>query len=520
MKTSSLLKIVSSMRMQFTLPILALTLMLFGCSGSTLNTGTAAGDTLSDSSQPDWMAHDPLFSSAQARKHQMLNRAVVEQTLVTWGTPGHTAEPVPVGAVGPARYISQLGGITQNTKIFDVSRQAIDDGLNVILVIGDGMGNFQMSLPVLMNVALGKDEETSFERIMREGVSGFSLTHSYDQVVTMSCTSATSLAAGVKTHSQIIGIDAEGHPVESIAHLAAARGFRTGVVTDTRLTHATPAAFYAHVVDRFRENEIAEQLAAVDHLDVILGGGAVHLIPSGTSLKDFSAFAALPDELNAESLREDDTDLLARILENGYALSVNRNQLMSLPQDATKVFGVFNGSHIRYAIDREREDMGEPSLVDMTRKGLQLLTNHGGSYFLMIEAGRIDHAAHNSDFGTVVRAVYEMEQALEAAYEYYRRAPDQTLLIFTADHETGGMGLTYRGLDDGPRRETLASGLEWATGYDTVSFPNFTRHLQQSMSFEDLFRQADSAEEFYRLYSENFPFALPREKAEPIWSNE
>lgn len=519
MNASNLRTTGSPMRMWTTLSTLVLTFLVLGCSGQTLGPGAATGDAISDAGELDWMARDPLFSSLQARKHQMLNRAVVEQTLVTWGTPGHTAEPVPVGAVGPARYISQLRGITQNTKIFEVSRQAVDDGVNVILVIGDGMGNFQMSLPVLMNIAQGKDEETTFQRIMREGAGGFSLTHSFGQVVTMSGTAATSLSAGVKTYSQLIGIDSEGHPVESIADMASARGYRTGIITDTRLTHATPAAFYAHIVDRFRENEIAEQLSAVEHFNVVLGGGAAHLIPSGTSLKDFPSFAPLPDELNAASLREDEQDLLARILDDGYTLAVNREQLIALPADASKVFGLFNGSHIRYAIDRKRLDLGEPSLVDMTRKGLQLLSDQGDPYFLMIEAGRIDHAAHDNDFGTVIRAAYEMEQALGVAYEAYSKAPEQTLLIFTADHETGGLGLTYRGMDP-PRQKTLASGLEWATSYDAVAFSNFTRHLEQTMSFADLFGQAGSAEEFYRLYSENFPFAMPREKAEQIWEME
>ena len=244
--------------------------------------------------------NDVFWSANNKHAHMLLNRAMSNESHIAWSTGNHTASPVPCGAIGPEKYTKQLNGIIDNTEIGKIARQAIEDGVNVIMVMGDGMGFNHMSLPIYMRITEQSKEKTYFEKIMDEGSCGIVLTNPLNGIVTGSATAATSLATGYKNTLDIVSIDTNGYPLETNMELAEKLNYVTGLVTDAGITDGTPAAFYAHSYNRNLENQIAEQLSA-KNIEVIFGGGAKLFIPNGTLLKDFDYYKNSPGINEAKS---------------------------------------------------------------------------------------------------------------------------------------------------------------------------------------------------------------------------
>ena len=154
-----------------------------------------------------------------------------------------------------------LKSVNPNTRVAEVMKEALSDKVNVILVIGDGMGPGHFSLPVYMRLAKGDTLPTMFEKIMHEGDCGYLLTNPAGGLVTGSAAAGTALATGTKTRMDMVGVDTLGNPVKSALDVAVSLGMKTALVTDAAITDATPAAFYAHVIQRNLQPEIARQLA-------------------------------------------------------------------------------------------------------------------------------------------------------------------------------------------------------------------------------------------------------------------
>ncbi|MBP1723714.1 MAG: alkaline phosphatase, partial [Deltaproteobacteria bacterium] len=168
---------------------------------------------------------------------------------------------------------------------------------NVILLIGDGMGPESVGLAVYYNRFMnGMDKRLNMERLMAAGNTGYCLTYQYGTVVTDSASAATALASGVKTRDAIIGKDHDGRSMKNLVDIARQLGKSAGVVSNTRLTHATPAAFYASVVHRDMENDIAAQFVERGDLTVAFAGGARHFIPEGTKVEDHPALKGIAKE--------------------------------------------------------------------------------------------------------------------------------------------------------------------------------------------------------------------------------
>jgi alkaline phosphatase len=200
---------------------------------------------------------------------------------------------------------------------------------NVILMIGDGMGPGQINLlyHFLKNTKHPdfKDTRFAFERMSQKNPVAISVTNPHDNIVTDSACSATQLATGRSSRSGMIGLDYNGNPVETILEKAQKRKMLTGLVSDTRLTHATPASFAAHVTSRNLENEIASQMLEVGP-DVLLSGGARHFTPQGTKLK-------LTGSFKVKSKRTDKRNLLLEAHKKGYQVIHNKNQLQNINKD-------------------------------------------------------------------------------------------------------------------------------------------------------------------------------------------
>jgi alkaline phosphatase len=290
---------------------------------------------------------------------------------------------------------------------------------NVVIMIGDGMGVAHLSLTRITEP--GGRERLNIDSMP---IGGFARTYSQDSLITDSAAAATALATGCKTKNGMISTTAEGASIPTILELMQKRGMLTGLVTTTTITHATPAGFGAHVSSRGDESDIAPQYIA-KKIDVLLGGGRSFFIPQGESL----------------SRRKDSLNLISEAKSAGYNVAETKDQLMQV--NGGRVLGLFQMGHLTM-------DAPEPSLADMTGKALEVLSKGGKGFFLMVEGGQIDFAAHANNADGVVKQVVGFDDAVGRALRFARLHGD-TLVIVTADHETGGLSLCYPEKNSGKR---------------------------------------------------------------------
>ncbi|NWF95795.1 MAG: alkaline phosphatase [Candidatus Thorarchaeota archaeon] len=281
---------------------------------------------------------------------------------------------------------------------------------SIILMIGDGMGHQHVELGALVERGVLGDltmETIGFETAVN--------TSSANSLITDSAAAATAMATGRKTNNGILSMTPQGTPLETIVELAQQLNKSTGVVSTCEVTHATPAAFLSHVMSRSNTSEIARQIVEVSNVDTIMGGG----------LSQFTAAQ------------------LDMMTSKGYTVVYNRTQLLSV--SSGRVLGLFASSHMAYEADRDYDV--EPSLAEMTDKALTLLSSDPDGFFLMVEGGKIDLAAHSNDRVNVALDVIAFDYAVLVASRFVQQHPG-TMLIVTADHETGGLSITGDTLND------------------------------------------------------------------------
>jgi alkaline phosphatase len=294
----------------------------------------------------------------------------------------------------------------------------------IILFIGDGMGEAHRTAArwwaVGQNGALAMD-------VMPFG--SWTRTASADAAITDSAASATAIATGVKTNNGIVGQDPDGNRLSTILERAQAYGLAVGLITTTPLADATPAAFAAHVLHRSMLDEIARQMLETG-VDVLLGGGEKQFLPVGAS------------GCHGAGERTDGRDLTAEAVAAGYAYVCDAVELDAVaPVSTTHLLGLFETG----AMSRPYS----PSLAAMTQKAITILSQDPDGFFLMVEGGRIDWAAHANDAAHVISDTIGMDEAVAVAQAYAATAGN-TLVLVTADHETGGMSvsLTFSGTPD------------------------------------------------------------------------
>lgn len=282
---------------------------------------------------------------------------------------------------------------------------------SLLLFIGDGMGLAQIN--AARHAAHGASGRLHMETLP---VLGLVRTHALDTIVTDSAASATAMSAGIKTRNGRIGQDAAGNTVTGIMELARDAGYASGVVATSSVTHATPAAFATHVRERDMEEEIARQLVLAG-LDVILGGGRGFFLP----------------QASRGSERDDNLDLLAQARALGYALPRNAAALGRAAGGTRPLLGLFALEALEGASD-------EPSLAAMTRAALRRVGGHPGGFVLMIEGSQIDWGGHSRDPDMVIEHLLAFDEAVAVGREFAGRH-GCTLMLVTADHETGGMAV-------------------------------------------------------------------------------
>lgn len=253
-------------------------------------------------------------------------------------------------------------------------------------------------------------------------VASMATTFSATNSVTDSSAAGTALSTGAKTYNGAIGMDDNKNVLETVAEKAKKAGKRVGVTTSVSVDHATPAAFYAHQPNRNMYYEIALDLPKAN-FDFYAGGG--FLKPTTTA-----------DKKQAPSI-------FPIFEEAGYTVARGLDEYKAKAADAKKMVLIqkegAEPSCLPYAIDRKNDDL---TLAQITESAISFLTKgNNKGFFLMVEGGKIDWACHGNDPATAFEEVVDMDNAIKVAYEFYKKHPKETLIVVTADHETGGLGL-------------------------------------------------------------------------------
>lgn len=293
----------------------------------------------------------------------------------------------------------------------------------IFFFIGDGMGVSHITLAKLYADSVLHDSTAmSFTNFP---VSSFSTTYAHNRYITCSAAAGTALSTGAKTSINTIGLTYDRtDTLYSIAKKFKESGRKVAILTSVSIDHATPAAFYAHVRSRNNYYDIAKQLLKSNY-DFFASGG--FLEPYGSK-----------SDSNAVSVYEMGKG-------NGYHFTSSLTAVDSFVAVGAKaiVYSAPNpasSSTLQYEIDRSDSDI---SLADITRKAIEVVDNPNG-FFIMVEGGKIDWAAHDNDAATVIHDVLAFARAIDVAIEFYQKHPNETLIIVTADHETGGLSIGNR----------------------------------------------------------------------------
>jgi alkaline phosphatase len=280
---------------------------------------------------------------------------------------------------------------------------------NVVLFIGDGMGLAQLSASLMDQQGVN-----GWYTIECMPVTSLVRTNSADDIITDSAAGATAFATGHKTNNRMLSVSPDSARLKTIVEAAREKGMATGLITmGDDLTGATPAAFATHVSNRKRNEEIAAQYA-LSGVDILIGQGE----------KDF-----LPD--TSGGVRKDKRDIVEEMREKGYTVVRSMAELDTAK--GRKILGFLSLAN-----------NSDDKIVGATGKALEMLSRNKKGFFLMVECPLPDHGGHSHDSSAVVDGIRQLDRAVKAALDFARN-DKHTLVLVTADHETGGLALTSTG---------------------------------------------------------------------------
>ena len=287
---------------------------------------------------------------------------------------------------------------------------------NIILLIGDGTGLNQITLSRM--AISGVNSRLYIDQLP---YSGISLAHSADNIITDSAAAATAWATGTKTKNKFISVTPNEKVLTSLTEAIFKKGYLSGIVATSSITHATPAAFYAHVNNRYKEKKIASQLQN-SNINIAFGGGL-----------NFFDLSATDDQIK-------------------YIYDLD--EFKNINTSSKRIIGLFDNDGIRRSPDR-------PSQQLMTKKALDILakrTVECSGFFLMTEGSQIDWASHDNDASRMITEFRDFDLSIKSAVEFINTR-DDTLLIVTADHETGGLQIL--------KEDNDLVHIQWGTGSHT-----------------------------------------------------
>ena len=347
---------------------------------------------------------------------------LVGAVIGSWGTYSYAQDlimknlPIGTATLDQKDFYIETASNTYSLKPKQLSKSS-KKAKNVILLIGDGMSISQISAYRLLNG--GPNSRISVDKFP---YSGIVLTHSEDAIVTDSASSATAYSTGYKTNNTYLGLDSEKNNLENLTETLDQYGFVSSLLATSEITHATPAAFVAHVDLRWKTDEISSQMVD-SNVATFLGGGR-HFF--------------LPKEMGGK--REDGKNLLEEI-NASHTLLTSREEMFNFDQNKSgRVFGLFADEHIRN-IEIPSHSL-EPSLSEMlefaVNRSDHFIDNGCKGFFIMAEGSQVDWAGHVNNLEYLRREMHDLDSAVESALKYAMERKD-TLVVVTSDHETGGL---------------------------------------------------------------------------------
>jgi alkaline phosphatase len=271
---------------------------------------------------------------------------------------------------------------------------------NIILLIGDGMG--------LAQIYGGYTANHASLNLFSMPVVGLSITRSADAYITDSAAGATAMACGIKTRNRAIAVDTTGQPAEPITNILNRNKFKTAVISCGNITDATPAAFYGHVTDRSANEKIALDFLT-SPVDILIGAGEKYF-----------------------NQRQDHQDIFGKLKQNGYTVHRDIASMTTA--------GSFRQVIINDAFGKSIKDGRGDFLSASLQNSLSVLAKSKSNFFIMAEGAQIDHGGHANDVSFIIREMLDFDNAVGTAMRYVDEHPE-TLLVVTADHETGGLSL-------------------------------------------------------------------------------
>ncbi len=318
----------------------------------------------------------------------------------------------------------------------------------IFYFIGDGMAAPQVAMTqAYLRYTKNPNDGIGMEKLhfTEFPMTGLATTYAENRLITGSAAAGTALATGHKTTINTIAMNGDHTAnLTSMAEMARDKGMKVGIVTSVSIDHATPAVFYAHEANRRDYYNIAAQMPA-SNFDYFGGGYAL-----GDTLKD----------------------LQDKMTEAGYKIATTLEDMRSL-KNGEKVWAynhtVDSEAALYFEIDRPEDHI---SLPEFTQKGIELLDNENG-FFMMVEGGKIDWACHANDAVAAANDVLAFDRSISKAIEFYKKHPDETLIVVTADHETGGLTLGYALTDYESAFEILK--------YQKISFEKLTEIVNKKL---------------------------------------
>ena len=323
---------------------------------------------------------------------------------------------------------------------------------NIILMIGDGMGTSQIFAGLTANH--GSLFLENFKSV------GFSRTQSASDYITDSAAGGTALSSGYKTYNHAIGVDTDTIPQPTILEKAEAKGLATGLVSTSAITHATPASFIAHQSSRNSYEAIAADFLKTD-INVFIGGGYKHFTE-----------------------RKDSLNLVEELESKGYTILQDMDEIVNFKSG--KLAGLTASEHNGRA--PERNDM----LPKATKKAISLLNQDKDGFFLMVEGSQIDWGGHQNNTIYIVQEMLDFDKSIGQALEFAAK-DGETLIIVTADHETGGFSINGGDINSGMVKGEFTTG-----GHTAVMVPVFA-YGPGSQNFTGIMQNTEIAKRMMKL---------------------
>ncbi|SHK00418.1 alkaline phosphatase [Hathewaya proteolytica DSM 3090] len=366
----------------------------------------------------------------------------------------------------------------QSTAALTASVKETKKPKYVFMFIGDGMSHVQINAAQILNGNKKSGEiATKNLKFTRFPVVGSATTHDSTSFCPDSASTATAYSTGEKTHSGVLGMKVDKKTVApTITEQLKKEGKKIGIISNVSLDHATPAAYYAHSESRNNYYDISLQLAK-SNFDYFAGGELKQ--PKGK--------------------QKDKEDAYGIIEKSGYKIARTKEEIQALNSSSGKVYAISpvlqDSGAMPYTIDEKEGDL---TLADFVKKGTEVLENDKG-FFLMCESGKIDWACHANDAMSAIEDVLAFDKAIDQAVEFAKKHPDETLIIVTGDHETGGMTIGYA-----------------TTGYNTAF--DILKHQKMSyVAFDDMFSKMKknnpsiSFEKIMPIITEKFGLIAPND---------